>query len=118
MRPPVGKTQRVSQPRKSERRAYVRHRPARRMTCLLGADGPGLSAVVQNLSARGLALLAAKWIEVGEVVAVRLFNEEMTVCLVVNLRVTRRGTLPNGECFIAGELDRVLEPAELLPFMA
>ena len=107
---------RVSQPRKPERRAHARHRPARQMTCVVGAE-EGVLGSVQNLSARGLAMIVRKWFQAGEVVPVVLFNEAMTVCLRTNLRVVRRCTLPDGEYFIAGELDRVLAPAELLPFL-
>jgi hypothetical protein len=82
----------------------------------MGPEG-GVRAVVHDLSARGLAVVVGKWFEAGEVVPVRLFNEQMTVCLAASLRVTRRCTLPEGEYLIAGELDRQLEPAELLPFL-
>jgi hypothetical protein len=102
-----------------ERRAYPRHKPAVRTTCLVESDSyPTPSrAVVQNLSGRGLALIVRDWYEPGEVLSVRLFNESVTFCLRAKLRLTRRCTLPEGDYFIAGELDRVLEPAELLPFL-
>jgi hypothetical protein len=87
------------------------------VTCLLGTEADAVSAVVQNLSARGLAVVVGKWFEASEVVPVKLFNQELTVCLAAQLRVTRRCTLPGGEYFIAGELDRELEPAELQPFL-
>jgi hypothetical protein len=87
------------------------------MTCLVGAEDAGVRGTVQNLSARGVALVVRRWFQAGEVVPLRLFNEEMTVCLRANLQVVRRCTLPDGEYFIAGELDRTLEPAELMPFL-
>jgi hypothetical protein len=81
------------------------------------ADSPPVRAAVQNLSARGLALVVALWIEVGVVVPVRLFNEGATYSLDARLRVTRACSGPRGVYLIAGELDRVLEPEELLPFL-
>ncbi len=104
---------------RSERRAYPRHKPGKRLTCLIWRtpdDTPG-RAVVQDVSARGLALIVRDWFEQGEVISVRLFNESLTFCLDVKLRVIRRCTLPDGDYFVGGELDRELEPAELLPFV-
>jgi hypothetical protein len=89
------------------------------MTCLLhpDADGPPLRASIQNLSAHGVAFITGRWFPVDTVVPVRLFNQEATVCIQATFRVTRARTMAGGEYFIAGELDRVLEPAELLPFL-
>jgi hypothetical protein len=105
--------------RKSERRAHTRHHLGRRMTCLLApeGEGPPLRGEIQNLSARGVAVVARKWFGAGEVVTVRLFNETVTFSIEAKLRVTRAFTLAGGEYAIAGELDRVLGPAELLPFL-
>jgi hypothetical protein len=117
--PALRATDAATQPRPSDRRAHRRHRPVRRTSCLLraGADGPALAATVQNLSAHGVALVVRHWVDKGAVLSVQLFNEAATFCLKANVRVTRRCTLPNGDYFIAGELDRLLEPAELRPFL-
>jgi hypothetical protein len=76
-----------------------------------------LPATVHNLSARGVALIVRHWVASDAEVSVQLFNEAATFCLKANVRVIRRCTLPNGDYFIAGELDRTLEPAELRPFL-
>jgi hypothetical protein len=114
---PLHVTNPLARPKPRDRRSSPRHRPSRRISCLIHAGGPPLSATVQDLSARGVALIVAQWFESGAVVTVRLFNEAATFSLDAKLRVTRRCTLPNGDYFIAGELDRTLEPAELRPFL-
>lgn len=104
---------------RAERRAYPRHKPAERTTCLVwtNVDPTPVAALVQDLSSRGLSLIVRDWYEMAEVVCVQLFNGSMTFCLRAHLRVTRRCTLPEGDYFVAGELDSILAPSDLLPFL-
>lgn len=115
--PAFGSTRRVPAS-EADRRNFPRHRPRRRTTCLLRDEaGLEMRASLFDLSAQGVALVSDKWFASGTQLTVWLFNQEVTVCVEAKLRVKRSSSMTGGGYFVAGELDRVLEPAELLPFL-
>jgi len=115
---PSASTDRVAPPKPSDRRTYPRHRPMRRMTCLLGPEGAEVRAAVQKPVGprrRGHRRKVVRDGRAGAGPPVQRAGDGLSCRR--KLRVIRRCTLPGGEYLIAGELDRVLEPAELLPFL-
>jgi hypothetical protein len=103
-----------------ERRLHHRFFLSRMLTGQIeSAAGEVLgTAVVQNLSARGVGLVCGHPSALGSELRIRLLNSSGTFSLIVAVRVIRCEAVLAGGHFLGCECIRSLNPGELRPFLA
>lgn len=109
----------LSLPRVLERRVHARLRPARSQCCQLLLKGMAspLTAWVQNLTGRGMAVLVDRPLQPDEQMEVMLISPQATSCLRAPLKVTRHFQTETGDWYVHGVFERNLTPQELGPFV-
>ena len=103
----------------AERRSAARRQPTLGTICrLAAADGSDLgSALVWNLSLRGVSLLLGQRLEPGTVVTAELVNEA-GVAVRRGMRVAHAAKLQTGDFALGGQFDQELTPDEMSRFVA
>lgn len=104
---------------KVERRGGKRVTPARNTLCLIrrtSEDQPS-TAVVQNLSLKGIALLTDHEQPAGAVLPLLLINAAHTFSVEVDLRIVRCFRAAANQYFVAGPFERALLHDEMVPFL-
>jgi hypothetical protein len=103
----------------TEQRVAQRFCPDRMLTGYIALTaGESISALVQNLSITGVALLSRRPLPSGSEAKVQLVNTAATFSLLVAVRVVRCSPLMTGEYLLGCRFDRALKPGELMPFLA
>jgi hypothetical protein len=102
-----------------ERRSQKRVVPIQRTLCLLQAPGEDQRAttVVQNLSLKGVGILADREHAPGTVLQVLLVNAWHTFAVKRDLKVVRCFRVNGQQFFLAGPFDRLLAHEEMVPFI-
>jgi hypothetical protein len=104
---------------KVERRGGKRVTPARNTLCLIRRPGEDQTStvVVQNLSFKGIALLADRECPAGTVLGLLLINAAHTFSVEVDLQIVRCFRVAANQYFLAGPFGRALLHDELVPFI-
>ena len=102
-----------------ERRGCKRLVPIQRTLCLLPSrgDSEGTTAVVNNLSHKGVAVVAEREYALGTILPVLLVNASHTYSLAVEMKVVRASRLGRDQYLIAGPFARSLLHEEVVPFI-
>jgi hypothetical protein len=102
-----------------ERRSSRRVAPAHRTLCLILASGENeqTTAIVENLSNKGIAVLAERAYTPGAILNVLLVNASHTFSLAVEMKVTRSTRIGSDQYLIAGPFARPLSHEEVVPFI-
>ncbi len=102
-----------------ERRGGKRVVPVHRTLCLLQEPGSPerTTAIVQNLSLRGVGVMVEREYAPDTVLHALLVNAAHTFSASVDLKVVRCSRGPNNQFFLAGPFDRPLTHAEVIPFI-
>jgi hypothetical protein len=101
----------------AERRKWHRFTPRRSLTAQIELASESMDAPVQNLSARGVALLSRCAFAAGTILKVQLVNGSATFSLLVATRVVHCNPVATGEYYLGCEFDHPLAPAEMGPFL-
>ncbi|HTU20995.1 MAG TPA: PilZ domain-containing protein [Gemmataceae bacterium] len=103
----------------NERRGCKRLVPVHRTLCLIQPAGESdwMTAVVDNLSHKGVALLVEREYAPGTVLPVLLVNASHTFSLAVEMKVVRSSRVGHDKYLIAGPFARVLLHDEVVPFI-
>ena len=102
-----------------ERRGSKRLVPIHRALCLLQSRGENerTTAVVDNLSHKGVAVLVDRDYALGTILPVLLVNASHTFSLAVEMTVVRSSRVGSNQYSIAGPFARELLHEEVVPFM-
>ena len=102
-----------------ERRGNKRLVPVHRTLCLIQTAGESerKTAVVDNLSHEGVAVLAEREYAPGTVLPVLLVNASHTFSLAVEMNVIRSARVGHDQYLIAGPFARSLLHEEVVPFL-
>lgn len=102
-----------------ERRGCKRVVPVHRTLCLLQApsEADRVTAVVQNLSVKGVGVLVDREYTPGTVLNVLLVNASHTFAVEVDLQVIRCFRVAANQYFLAGPFGRPLTHDEAVPFI-
>lgn len=103
----------------NERRGSKRIAPVQRTLCLMSAPGEGLTltALVENLSNQGIAILAQRPYPLNTILHLRLVNAAHMFSLEVDMKVFRCTRMGYDQYFIAGPFTRRLLHDEIVPFI-
>lgn len=109
----------VQRRRQIERRGSKRLVPIHRALCtILPCDeSEGTTAVVDNLSHKGIAVLAERDYDVGTLLPVLLANASHTFSLAVEIKVARVLRMGYNQYLVAGPFSRPLSHEEVVPFL-
>lgn len=104
---------------KVERRGGKRVVPARHTLCLIRRPGEDQASkvVVQNLSLKGIALLADREHPAGTLLPLLLINAAHTYSVAVDLRIVRCFRAAANQYLVAGPFERALLHEEVVPFI-
>ena len=102
-----------------ERRGSKRLVPVHRTLCLIPSCGESerTTAVVDNLSQNGVAVLAEREYATGTVLPLLLVNALHTFSLTVEMKVVRSSRVGHDRYLIAGPFARPLLHEEVVPFI-
>ena len=101
-----------------ERRSAQRFAPRRVLIGQIEPDEGGrIPTRVQNLSARGVGLLADRPFPAGAVVKIRLVNAAAMFALLVTARVKHCNQVLTGDHYLGCEFEQALAPGEMRPFL-
>ena len=102
-----------------ERRGSKRIAPVQRTLCLIAAPGEvlPLTALVENLSNQGVALLTQRPYPLNTLLYLRLVNAAHMFSLEVEMKIVRCTRLGYDQYVIAGPFTRRLLHEEVVPFI-
>ena len=102
-----------------ERRGGKRVKPLHRTLCLLHASNGSErgTAIVQNLSYKGVAMQTEGDYPLGTLLQVLLVNEAHTFSLALEMKVVRSLRIAGDHYLVAGPFARALRHEEILPFI-
>ena len=102
-----------------ERRGSKRLMPVRRTLCLIrfAEECERMTAVVENLSQKGIAVLSEREYLPGTILSVLLVNASHTFSLAVEMKVVRSSRIGHDQYLIAGPFARSLLHEEVVPFI-
>jgi hypothetical protein len=104
---------------KKERREVKRHAPGQPTLCLVHNPGEAepTPACIQNLSIKGVGILADRPYAEGTVLHVLLINASHTYAVATDLRVVRCLRLVGGQHLVGGPFLLPLDYEEFVPLM-
>lgn len=102
-----------------ERRGSKRLVPVHRTLCLIqpASESERRLAIVENMSQKGVALMAEREYVAGTILSVLLVNAAHTFSLAVEMKVVRSSRLASDQYLIAGPFARLLSHEEVVPFI-
>ncbi len=102
-----------------ERRSQKRVVPVQRTLCLLQVPGENeqSTAIVQNLSRKGIGVLVDREHQPGDVLTALLVNSSHTFAVKRELKVVRCFRVNGEQFFLAGPFENLLDHAEMVPFI-
>jgi hypothetical protein len=102
-----------------ERRSEKRVEPMQRTLCLIQTPGENVqtTAIVQNLSPKGIGVHVDREYAVGTILHVILVNASHTFSVALDLKIVRSFRAGPQKYFIAGPFTRALRHEELVPFI-
>jgi hypothetical protein len=108
----------VQKRRREERRLSKRMSPAQQVSCQIRLPGSHaeLPARVDNLSVRGIGILASEAPQLRTTLQVLLINAPHTFALTVDVEVVHCASVVNGDYFLGCRFKRSLTYDEMAPF--
>jgi hypothetical protein len=102
-----------------ERRGGKRVEPIHRALCLLQTPGETsqVTAIVQNLSLKGIGVHVEREYTVGSILHVLLVNASHTFSVTQEVKVVRCFRAGSNQYFVAGPFARALRHEEVVPFV-